>query len=114
MSSLDNPGTLPVSLDDIKQAHQRIKNAIIRTPTLYSRTLSDLIGAGVWLKFENFQFTAAYKERGALNKLLSLDKVAREEGYCRFGRKSCPRSRLSRESFGYSGHDRDACPYPRR
>lgn len=80
MVSLDNPETLPVSLDDIKQAHQRIKNAIIRTPTLYSRTLSDLIGAGVWLKFENFQFTAAYKERGALNKLLSLDKVARERG----------------------------------
>ncbi|AEI36955.1 MAG: threonine ammonia-lyase [Zymomonas mobilis subsp. pomaceae] len=80
MVSLDNPETLPVSLDDVKQAHKRIKNAIVRTPTLYSRTLSDLTGAGIWLKFENLQFTASYKERGALNKLLSLDQKSRERG----------------------------------
>ena len=62
----------PPTIDDIRAAAQRIKGAIIRTPTLMSRTLSEIIGAEVWLKFENLQFTAAYKERGALNKLLQL------------------------------------------
>ena len=45
-----------------------------------SKTLSDITGADVWLKFENLQFTAAYKERGALNKLLSLDEAQRKKG----------------------------------
>jgi threonine dehydratase len=45
----------------------------VRTPTLISRTLSQLTGATVYLKFENLQFTAAYKERGALNTLLQLN-----------------------------------------
>ncbi len=68
-----------VSLDDIRMAHQRIAPSIVRTPTLHSITLSKLTGAQVWLKFENLQFTAAYKERGALNKLLQLtpDEKAR-------------------------------------
>jgi threonine dehydratase len=66
------PGTLPVSIDDVRAAHDRIRDAVVRTPTLISRTLSDLTGATVYLKFENLQFTAAYKERGALNTLLQL------------------------------------------
>ena len=41
---------------------------------MHSRTLSEIIGAEVWLKFETLQFTAAYKERGALNKLLQLSE----------------------------------------
>jgi threonine dehydratase len=57
---------------DIETAANRIRGAVIETPTQHSRTLSDIIGAEVWLKFENLQFTAAYKERGALNKLLQL------------------------------------------
>ena len=64
--------SLPVSIEDIRAAHARIAPAIVRTPTLYSRTLSEVTGAQVWLKFENHQFTAAYKERGALNTLLQL------------------------------------------
>ena len=71
---------LPVSLADVRAARARIGDAIIRTPTLHSRTLSALTGAEVWLKFENQQFTAAYKERGALNKLLQLDESARAKG----------------------------------
>jgi len=63
---------LPVSIDDVRTAHARIRDAIVRTPTLISRTLSELTGATVYLKFENLQFTAAYKERGALNTLLQL------------------------------------------
>lgn len=71
---------LPVSLDDVRAAHARIAPSIVRTPTLLSRTLSQLTGAEVYCKFENLQFTAAYKERGALNRLLSLSEEARGRG----------------------------------
>jgi threonine dehydratase len=70
----------PPTIDDIRAAAERIAGAVIRTPTLHSRTLSDLTGAEVWLKFENLQFTAAYKERGALNKLLQLTPEERAKG----------------------------------
>jgi threonine dehydratase len=70
----------PVSLDDVRAAHDRVAASIVRTPTLISRTLGQLTGATVYLKFENLQFTAAYKERGALNKLLQLDAGARQRG----------------------------------
>ena len=70
----------PPTIDDIRAAAERIKGAVIRTPMLVSRTLSEAIGAEVWLKFENLQFTAAYKERGALNKLLQLSPEERSRG----------------------------------
>ena len=70
----------PPTIDDIRAAAQRIEGAVIRTPMLVSRTLSEIIGAEVWLKFENLQFTAAYKERGALNKLLQLTAEERARG----------------------------------
>jgi threonine dehydratase len=70
----------PPTIDDIRAAAERIKGAVIRTPMLVSRTLSEVIGAEVWLKFENLQFTAAYKERGALNKLLQLTPEERSRG----------------------------------
>ena len=72
--------TLPVSIDDIRAAHDRIRASIVRTPTLISRTLSQMTGATVYLKFENLQFTAAYKERGALNTLLQLSPEACAKG----------------------------------
>jgi threonine dehydratase len=68
------------TIDDIRTAAARIDGAVIRTPMLVSKTLSDIIGAEVWLKFENLQFTAAYKERGALNKLLQLTPEERSRG----------------------------------
>ena len=68
------------TLADIKAAAARIAGAVVHTPTLRSRTLSDITGADIWLKFENLQFTAAYKERGALNKLLALDGAERARG----------------------------------
>jgi threonine dehydratase len=71
---------MPVSIDDVRAAHDRIRASIVRTPTLISRTLSELTGATVYLKFENLQFTAAYKERGALNTLLQLSAEARAKG----------------------------------
>ena len=70
----------PPTVDDIRAAAERIKGAVIRTPMLVSRTLSEMMGAEVWLKFENLQFTAAYKERGALNKLLQLSDEERARG----------------------------------
>ena len=70
----------PPTIEDIRAAAQRIDGAVVRTPMLVSRTLSEVIGAEVWLKFENLQFTAAYKERGALNKLLQLTPEERARG----------------------------------
>ena len=74
------PAPLPIDFADVLAARAAIGTAVIRTPCLYSRTLSELTGAEVWLKFENLQFTAAYKERGALNKLLSLNADERARG----------------------------------
>jgi threonine dehydratase len=69
-----------VSLEDIRAAAQRISGAVEHTPCVHSRTLSQLAGAEVFLKFENLQFTASFKERGALNKLLSLGAAERRRG----------------------------------
>lgn len=74
------PAELPVVPADIDAAAARLAGAVVRTPTLRSQTLSQLVGADVWLKFENLQFTAAYKERGALNTLLQLSAEARAKG----------------------------------
>jgi threonine dehydratase len=70
----------PPTINDIRAAAQRIDGAVIKTPMLRSRVLSDLVEAEIWLKFENLQFTAAYKERGALNKLLQLTDEERQRG----------------------------------
>lgn len=70
----------PVTLADVEAAAKRIEGAVVRTPTMFSRTLSELTGARIWVKFENLQFTAAYKERGALNKLLLMDEATRARG----------------------------------
>ena len=79
-TQLKQPDVLPVTIADVHAAHSRIADAIVRTPTLISRTLSELTGATVYLKFENLQFTAAYKERGALNTLLQLSDAAKAKG----------------------------------
>jgi threonine dehydratase len=71
---------MTLSLDDIKAAAGRLKGHVERTPCRPSRTLSRITGAEVWVKFENLQFTASYKERGALNRLLSLTDDERRRG----------------------------------
>ncbi len=71
---------LPVSLADIRAAAARIAGAVVHTPTILSQTLSELTGATVYVKLENLQFTAAYKERGALNKLLQMEERTRARG----------------------------------
>jgi len=69
-----------VSLKDIEAAARVIRGQVVETPCLESRTLSEITGATVFLKFENHQFTASFKERGALNKLTSLDAAQRKKG----------------------------------
>ena len=69
-----------LTLDDVRAAAVRIAGQVVRTPTLHSKTLSEITGAEIWLKFENLQFTAAYKERGALNALLQLSDEQRSKG----------------------------------
>jgi threonine dehydratase len=69
-----------VTLADIEAAAKAIEGQIEHTPLRYSRTLSEITGAQVWIKFENLQFTASFKERGALNKLLSLSNSEKAAG----------------------------------
>jgi threonine dehydratase len=71
---------MTLAFDDILAAQTRLKGHIEHTPCRHSRTLSEITGAEVWVKFENLQFTAAYKERGALNKLLQLGPNVRKRG----------------------------------
>ncbi|OYW43232.1 MAG: threonine ammonia-lyase [Rhodobacterales bacterium 12-64-8] len=71
---------MPVTMADIEAAAKAIEGQVERTPLRYSRTLSDITGAQVWIKFENLQFTASFKERGALNKLLSLSNAEKAAG----------------------------------
>ena len=77
---MDAPTKTRPTLDDIRAAAERIKGSVIRTPMMKSETLSQIVDAEVWLKFENLQFTAAYKERGALNKLIQLSDEERKRG----------------------------------
>ncbi|MDR2856975.1 MAG: threonine ammonia-lyase [Novosphingobium sp.] len=75
------PGDFPLlTADDVRAAAERIAGAVVRTPTLKSRTLSAITGAEIYVKFENHQFTAAYKERGALNAILQLTGEQRAKG----------------------------------
>lgn len=75
-----NTDTLPVSLADVRAAAARIAGAVVHTPCLRSETLSRIARADIWVKFENLQFTASFKERGALNTLLQLGDEERRRG----------------------------------
>jgi len=71
---------MTITLDDVRRAAEKIRGSVIATPATHSRTLSEISGAHIVLKFENLQFTASFKERGALHKLLSLDASERARG----------------------------------
>ncbi|MCW5622099.1 MAG: pyridoxal-phosphate dependent enzyme, partial [Burkholderiales bacterium] len=71
---------MAVTLQDVQAAARALDGNIVSTPCLHSRTLSEVTGAQIYLKFENHQFTASFKERGALNKLLSLTPEQRGRG----------------------------------
>jgi threonine dehydratase len=78
-ASVDETSTA-IDLDAIEAAAQTLRGAIVATPFAHSRTLSGMLGCEIWLKFENLQFTASYKERGALNRLASLSEAERRAG----------------------------------
>ena len=69
-----------LSLTDIEQAAQRLHGHLLNTPCVESRTLSQLTGTQIYLKFENLQYTASFKERGACNKLAQLTESERQRG----------------------------------
>ena len=72
--------TQGLTIDDIRAAAERLRGEIVDTPCMPSRTLSALTGCEVFLKFENLQFTASFKERGALNRMAQLDAAERAAG----------------------------------
>src|SRR5512137_1648836 len=72
--------TPTVTIDTIRAAQARLSGHVENTPCLHSRTLSEITGAQVFLKFENLQFTASFKERGALAKLSTLAPEERARG----------------------------------
>ncbi|HJV95374.1 MAG TPA: pyridoxal-phosphate dependent enzyme, partial [Albitalea sp.] len=69
-----------LTADDIHAAAQRLHGHVLETPCVPSRTLSAMAGCEVFLKFENLQFTASFKERGALNKIAQLSDAERARG----------------------------------
>jgi threonine dehydratase len=69
-----------VTIADIRAAAERLRGQVEETPCVHSRTLSQITGAEVYLKFENLQFTASFKERGALNCLAQLTEEQRRRG----------------------------------
>jgi threonine dehydratase len=69
-----------IQLADIRAAAARLQGQVLNTPCVESRTISQIIGAQVFLKFENLQFTASFKERGACNKLAQLSDTERQRG----------------------------------
>jgi len=69
-----------VTLADIHTARARIRSAIYNSPCAYSETISRMAGARVFLKLDNLQMTGSFKERGALNRLLTLTPEERTNG----------------------------------
>jgi threonine dehydratase len=69
-----------LSLNDIELAAERLQGHLLNTPCVASQTLSQLTGAQIYLKFENLQYTASFKERGACNKLAQLSSDERLRG----------------------------------
>ncbi len=80
LPTLVDPKTMSVNVEAVRAASRAIAGSIVQTPCLHSRTLSTIAGAQVYLKFENRQFTASFKERGALNRLLALTSAERKGG----------------------------------
>ncbi|MFN8122038.1 MAG: threonine ammonia-lyase [Thermoleophilia bacterium] len=71
---------MSITIGDIREAEERIRGEVVETPCLVSRTLSEMAGCTVVLKFENLQFTASFKERGALNRMSRLTPAERAAG----------------------------------
>ncbi|MGB1069937.1 MAG: pyridoxal-phosphate dependent enzyme, partial [Henriciella sp.] len=71
---------MPLTIDDVREASKLLEGQVVNTPLRKSVTLSEITGANVWIKFDNQQFTASFKERGALNKLMRLSDEEKQRG----------------------------------
>ena len=71
---------LLVTPADVSAAAASISGSVVVTECVESRTLGEICGCRIWLKFENLQFTSSFKERGALNRLLALSEDQRRRG----------------------------------
>jgi threonine dehydratase len=69
-----------IDLAAIEAARRNLAGEIVKTPFSLSRTLSDILDAEIWLKFENLQFTASFKERGAHTRMSALTAAERLQG----------------------------------
>src|SRR5579864_9062341 len=78
--SASDPGDITLTPADIAAAAATIRGAVVVTDCNPSRTLSEICGCSIFLKFENLQFTASFKERGALNRLQALSSDERQRG----------------------------------
>ena len=98
-----------VTLESIRAAAARLAGHVEETPCVHSRTLSQITGAEVYLKFENLQFTASFKERGALNKLSLLTPAQRAKGVIAVSAGNHAQGvAYHAERLGMPGGDRDA------
>ena len=93
-----------LTLDHVRAAHARIRDSIVETPTLHSQTLSKLTGANIYLKFENLQFTAAYKECYTF----AIGRTTQQGGHRCISWQSCPGTELSWHPSWDSRHYRHA------
>jgi len=69
-----------IPFENIKKAHERIKDVVYRTPFAYAPILSQKVGNEIFLKKENLQTTGAFKLRGAFNKIASIPEEKRKKG----------------------------------
>src|SRR5256714_14592283 len=75
-----SPDALPVTLDDVRAARERIAGAVYRSPCPYSLALSRICGCEIYCKLDHLQVTGSFKERGARNKLMLLPAEQRQRG----------------------------------
>jgi len=79
---MNKSGGAVLTVEDVREARRLLRGQIVETPCAPSRVLSKITGAEVWLKFENFQFTASFKDRGAASKLSRLTDAEKRGGVC--------------------------------
>ena len=90
------PGRLAVTPGDVTAAAAAIRGSVIVTECDQSRTLSEICGCHLWLKFENLQFTSTFKERGALNRLLAEESWSgAPEAAAQTGKRARPKPEVS-------------------
>ena len=65
---------------NILKANKNLQKYLVKTPTKFSHSLSEVVKKNIFIKYENFQHTGSFKYRGALNKILNLNPTQRKKG----------------------------------